>query len=169
MGIWSLAEMPAPEAERELNKLAVSSYADVAKAALARRARLLGNGPSVQKPKRAKSPWELRTAHSERDGVSQDVAVELGLLGTDVVERLGPLESVGVAHFPVGGDAAQALGIDIQHEILHVLVVGGRVVVAQDGEALALGGQFLPQARTALAARSLRDDGDVRRNLPVNM
>ncbi len=43
MGIGSLAEMPASEAGRELEKLAVSpTFADLAKAALARRARLLG-------------------------------------------------------------------------------------------------------------------------------
>jgi hypothetical protein len=52
MGIWCLAEMPAPEAEQELNKLAASpNYADVAKAALARRAHLFGNGHSQQSPK----------------------------------------------------------------------------------------------------------------------
>jgi len=46
MGIWSLAEMPAPEAEQELNKLARSpNFADSAKAALARRARLLRKQP----------------------------------------------------------------------------------------------------------------------------
>jgi hypothetical protein len=43
MSVWSLAEMPAPDAGKELNKLAGSpAIADLAKAALARRARLLG-------------------------------------------------------------------------------------------------------------------------------
>jgi hypothetical protein len=52
MGIWCLAEMPAPEAEQELNKLAASpNDADVAKAALARLAHLFGNGHSGQSPK----------------------------------------------------------------------------------------------------------------------
>ena len=42
MGIWSLAEMPAPEAEQQLKKFAASpNLADVAKGALARRARRL--------------------------------------------------------------------------------------------------------------------------------
>ncbi len=46
MGISSLAEIPAPEAEQELNKLARSpNFADSAKGALARRARLLGKQP----------------------------------------------------------------------------------------------------------------------------
>ena len=49
MGIWSLADMPAPEAGQELQKLAASpNSADVAKAAMARRSRLFGNGPSTR-------------------------------------------------------------------------------------------------------------------------
>lgn len=43
MGIWSLAEMPAPAAGQELTKLATSAVVgDLAKAALARRMQLLG-------------------------------------------------------------------------------------------------------------------------------
>lgn len=46
MGIWSLAEMPASAAEEKLKELAASPrFADVAKGALDRRARLLEKGP----------------------------------------------------------------------------------------------------------------------------
>ena len=46
MGIWLLAEMPAPAAGEELAKLAASpNYTDLAKAALARRAKLMGRPP----------------------------------------------------------------------------------------------------------------------------
>jgi hypothetical protein len=47
MGIWSLAEMPSPAAGQELNKLSGSPVSgDLAKLALARRARLLGMPPA---------------------------------------------------------------------------------------------------------------------------
>jgi hypothetical protein len=47
MGIWSLAEMPSPAAGEELTELASSpNFAGSAKAALARRARLLGRESS---------------------------------------------------------------------------------------------------------------------------
>jgi hypothetical protein len=46
MGIWALAEMPAPAAGETLEKLAASpNFADLAKAAIARRAELLGKQP----------------------------------------------------------------------------------------------------------------------------
>lgn len=47
MGIWSLAEMPAPAAGQELMKLTSSpAFGDSAKQALARRARILGKTPA---------------------------------------------------------------------------------------------------------------------------
>jgi hypothetical protein len=46
MGIWALAEMSAPAAGETLRKIAGSpSFADLAKAAIARRAKLLGSQP----------------------------------------------------------------------------------------------------------------------------